>query len=81
VLHGKLHQERLHSQRVELAEGLGSAHCAALASGRGTATKGDVSRPIRWRAAMIERPSWMRSNPAVGSYAEHVSKAPYLVSG
>ena len=37
----------------------GSAHFASLASARGTAMKGGVSRLMHWSAAIIERPSWM----------------------
>ena len=35
----------------------GSAQFASLASARGTAMKGGVSRLMHWSAAMIERPS------------------------
>ena len=44
---------------VVIAVAVGSALFASFPMARGRATKGEVSRPMRCRAAMIERPSWI----------------------
>ena len=45
-------------RELDLTDELGLSPVGILASGLGTATNGELSRPMRRSLAMIERPSW-----------------------